>query len=152
MKPKKRGAKRAGKPALRSRSPRRKARLAHEARRTDRSMRAHRLVRQNSKHSPYSYTPGTPSFDEGIKLIVKRRGHTEHYNEKKVYASVYAAALNCHYDEQRAEKLASYVTGKVSAWAHRRSAIDSKEIRTQVLSEIYDEDVAMMYKHHLDIC
>ena len=106
----------------------------------------------NKKISPYKLTPATPDVHKPAKLVIKRHGHTEHYDEKKVYASVYAAALNCHYPEGQAEQIASYVMGRINAWVHKRTAIDSREIRNQILSDIYDEDVALMYKHHLDIC
>ena len=44
--------------------------------------------------------------------IVKRHGRKEKYDGEKVYASVYAAALNAHYKERRAEQLAARVMKK----------------------------------------
>ena len=38
--------------------------------------------------------------------VVKRHGETEAYDERKVYASVYAAALNCHHKEHFCENMA----------------------------------------------
>ena len=40
-------------------------------------------------------------------IIVKRHGHTEDLDDRKMYASVYSAALIAHYDEHAAEKLAN---------------------------------------------
>ncbi len=51
-----------------------------------------------------------------MKHVVKRKGHTQPYDEKKVYASCYAAALNCHYSEEAAEKIADKTTKKINAW------------------------------------
>lgn len=87
------------------------------------------------------------------KHVVKRRGFNEHYDEKKVYGSCYAAALNCHYGEKKSEEIASKVTKKVTLWIKGKSFVTSDEIRDQivnVLSDI-DKDVAIMYKHHLDL-
>ena len=42
--------------------------------------------------------------------IVKRHGTKEGYDDRKVYASVYSAALNCHYGEKKAETIAHDMT------------------------------------------
>jgi len=44
--------------------------------------------------------------------IVKRRGHKEEYDERKVYASAYAACLNVHLGEIEAEEIATKVKRK----------------------------------------
>ncbi len=85
------------------------------------------------------------------KHVVKRRGFNEHYDEKKVYASCYAAALNCHYSEKKAEEIASKVTRKVTSWIKGKSFVTSDEIRDQIINNLEDKDVALMYKHHLDL-
>ncbi len=85
------------------------------------------------------------------KHVVKRKGHKEIYDEKKVYASVYAAALNCHYSEQKAERIAKEVMKKVNLWINKKTAINSEEIREQVIRSLKDKHVALMYKHHLDL-
>ncbi len=85
------------------------------------------------------------------ECIVKRKGHQEAYDNRKVYASVYAAALNCHYSEKKAEKIASQITKKIAAWIKGKGCVDSKEIRKNIISNLEDEDVALMYKHHLDL-
>ena len=84
--------------------------------------------------------------------IVKRHGRSEKFDSKKVYAAVYAAALNAHYGERAAEKLAGDVMKKVTMWAKKEDTIFSIEIRYQILKHITDEEVALMYTHHLDIC
>ena len=87
-----------------------------------------------------------------MPLIVKRKGHEEEYDPKKVYASVYAAALNCHYTEEDAEKMAEEVTKKTDAWIKKKKAITSHHIRDQIYFSIKEKEVAMMYREHLDIC
>ena len=76
----------------------------------------------------------------------------EAYDERKVYASVYAAALNCEYSEQKAEKLATAVSKKITAFMKKsKSCLDSRVIREQVARHLKDKDIALMYKHHLDL-
>ena len=83
--------------------------------------------------------------------IIKRRGNQEKYDERKVYASIYAAALNCHYSEQKSEKIAKDITKKINSWIKTRKEITSEEIRDQIIKNLKDRDVKLMYKHHLDL-
>ena len=85
------------------------------------------------------------------KHIVNRAGRKEKYDEKKVYASVYAAALNCEYGEREAEVIAKQAMQKVNALVGKKSLVNSKDIRSAVLKHLKDRDVALMYKHHLDL-
>jgi transcriptional regulator NrdR family protein len=86
------------------------------------------------------------------RVVVKRRGRTEPYDERKVYASVYAAALNCHYDERLSEEIALEAMKKVNTWARGKTQLLSQEIREHVLSVLEDRHVALMYRHHTDLC
>ena len=85
------------------------------------------------------------------RSIVKRRGQRERYDERKVYASIYAAALNCHYTEQKSEKIAKDITKKIKSWIKTKKDITSEEIRDQILKHIKDKNVKLMYTHHLDL-
>ena len=85
------------------------------------------------------------------KHVVKRRGHQEHYDERKVYASCYAAALNCHYDEKKSEKIAKGIAKKITSWIKNKPVVTSDEIRDKIIDSLKDEDVKLMYKHHLDL-
>src|SRR3989338_8989070 len=95
-----------------------------------------------------------PSISTDMKHVhlVKRHGHLERYDPKKVYASVYAAALNCHYTEKQSERIAAVAMRKVNAFVGRKKAFTSAEIRDKVLEVLDDKDVALMYRHHLDVC
>ena len=85
------------------------------------------------------------------KCVVKRKGHVQHYEEKKVYASVYAAALNCENGEEKSEKLAKEITKKISTWVKKKNKVSSLEIRNQIAKSIRDRDVRLMYESHLDL-
>lgn len=86
-------------------------------------------------------------------LLVKRHGHLEHFDVKKVYASVYAATLNAHYSEKDAEMIASQVSKNVHKKACTKKSIDSKDIKLEVIHELnqVDKDIAFLYETHLDI-
>jgi len=88
-----------------------------------------------------------------LRHVVKRKNIQELYDSKKVYASVYAAALNCHYGERKSEKVALDVMKKINSWVKSRKVINSTSIRDEVLKELdkIDKDVALMYRHHLDL-
>jgi transcriptional regulator NrdR family protein len=88
-----------------------------------------------------------------IKHIVKRKGKQEKYDSRKIYGSVYSAALNCEYGERKSERIAEKVTGKLNAWVRGRRVISSEKIREMVIDILgkIDKDVALMYKHHLDL-
>jgi transcriptional regulator NrdR family protein len=90
------------------------------------------------------------------KVVIKRKGYGEEYDEKKVYASCYAAALNCNYSERRAEELASKVTKAVTKWVtgqtKKKKPVTSEDIRDKITFYLDDNEVSFMYKHHLDLC
>lgn len=82
-----------------------------------------------------------------MPIIVKRNGHTEKFDERKVYGSVYAACSNLHYDEMLCEKTAEEITLKIKKFAKGRKEIDSAEIRKKVqeLLKEKDEELAFFY-------
>lgn len=87
------------------------------------------------------------------RILVKRHGHAEEYDGRKVYASVYAAALNAHLSEMESEALADKVSAAVDKYVHGKDGINSAEIRDRIVGELggVDNDVAYLYLHHLDI-
>jgi len=87
-----------------------------------------------------------------MKHIVKRKGHSEAYDDRKVFSSVNAAALNCHYSSRESQKLADQIQKKIAAWIKNKPKIDSKQIREEIIKNLEDRHVALMYKHHEDLC
>jgi len=85
--------------------------------------------------------------------IVKRHGTLEHFDSKKVYASAYAAALNAHLSERKAETIAFYVQKHIAKWVRPRKEVTSAEIRDEITAflKTINEDVAMLYETHLDV-
>lgn len=86
--------------------------------------------------------------------IIKRRGHKQLYDERKVYASVYSSCLNAHLTKIEAEEIAAKVTLEISQWiAYEREAISSDKIFKKVIEVMkeHDRDSAFMYETHRDL-
>ncbi len=83
--------------------------------------------------------------------VVKRKGHTEEFDEKKVYGSVYAACASAHCEETECEKTADDITKKIKKFAKGKKKIESAEIRKKIENELKkkDEELAFFYEQHL---
>ncbi len=88
-----------------------------------------------------------------ILHIVKRRGHTEPYDERKAYGSCYFACRNAHLGEQDAEKISNAVCNKVTKTISKKKFVTSDDIFRMMIQELkkYDEDAAFLYETHRDI-
>ena len=83
--------------------------------------------------------------------IVKRKGHTEEFDERKVYASVYAACASAHYHERKCEMTAETVTKAVKSFVKSKKNVQSSKIREKIDSELKkkNKELAFYYEHHL---
>ena len=87
---------------------------------------------------------------DGI-TIVKRKGHTEKFDDKKVYASVYAACASAHYHEGKCEQMSSMVLKSINNFVKGKKQISSGQIRKKIMLELKkkDGDLVFYYEHHL---
>ena len=85
--------------------------------------------------------------------IIKRHGKLEKFDERKVYASSYAACLNCHMNKIDAEKIASNVSKKIKSWIKSKKQTTSDNIFKEVIKVLkkLDKDAAFMYETHRDV-
>lgn len=85
--------------------------------------------------------------------IVKRKGHKDIYDEKKVYASVYAACINTHMHKERSEETANAVMQKINKWLDNKKEVTSNDIFKQIINILkeYNSDAAFMYETHRDV-
>jgi transcriptional regulator NrdR family protein len=83
--------------------------------------------------------------------IVKRNGHTEKFDEKKVYGSVYAACASAHYEDMLSEKTAEKITNHIKKFTKGKKMVKSEDIHKKVVVELKkkDEHLAFFYEHHL---
>ena len=85
--------------------------------------------------------------------IVKRAGHTELYDERKVYGSCFFACRNAHLSEKEAEEICSKVCKAITKWVGRQKIVSSKDIFNILTQELkkHNEDAAFLYETHRDI-
>ena len=83
--------------------------------------------------------------------IVKRKGHTEEFDERKVYGSVYVACASAYYNEGQCEKTADKVANIIKKFVKGKKQIQSAEIRKKIENELKkkDEELAFFYEQHL---
>lgn len=85
--------------------------------------------------------------------IVKRRGHKEPFDERKVYASVYAACLASHILHEEAESIANLVAREIKREVETQEEVTAEHIFKLVVDELeyLNKEAAFMYKTHRDI-
>lgn len=89
-------------------------------------------------------------------VIIKRRGHSEKYEERKVYASCYYACKNAHLHDKECERIASRVAKRITKFVRGRSKkqrVTSTDIFDKISKELRkeEEDAGFLYATHRDI-
>ena len=84
-------------------------------------------------------------------IIIKRKGHKEKFDERKVYASVYAVCISMHYTELKCERIADEITKEVKKTIANKKIVKSEQIRKIVDLELRKKgkELAFYYEHHL---
>lgn len=86
-----------------------------------------------------------------VASIVKRGArHHEPYDERKLYASIYASCLAVRCPVGSAEITAERVCQLVAVWLAKKHEVTAADIRRIAASHlaIYHPDAAYLYKHH----
>lgn len=85
--------------------------------------------------------------------IVKRKGHKQEFDERKLYASVYSACLSAHILHEEAENIASLVTSEVKKRIEGHDEVTSDQVSRYAGQELehLNKEAAFMYKTHRDI-
>ena len=83
------------------------------------------------------------------KHIVKRHGHNEAFDERKLYASIVNACLATRMTDQEAELIADNVTNHVKQWLEPKHEVTSHDIKRATVRhfEAYNPDAAHLYEH-----
>ena len=85
--------------------------------------------------------------------IVKRRGHSEPFDARKIYAAAYASCRNAHLSEMLAENIADNVQKRMEEWVADKKEVSSDDIFRQtiiILKELHP-DAAFLFETHRDI-
>jgi len=82
--------------------------------------------------------------------IVKRKGHNEPYDSRKIYASIYASCLAVYEPQATAELIAEKVVSGVEEWLEKKHEVTSHDIKQRATEQLqqYNPDAAYLYMTH----
>lgn len=85
-----------------------------------------------------------------VTIVKRSLGHNETYDERKLYASIYASCLSVRTPVGAAELTAERVCHDLLAWLDHKTEVTSADIRRQASEHLhaYHQDAAYFYKHH----
>lgn len=85
--------------------------------------------------------------------IVKRRGHKEAYDARKVYGSILMACLGSHVKETQAQKIALGISDDITKMVEKSHSITAHEIFYEVTKRLkkHHADAGFMYETHRDL-
>jgi transcriptional regulator NrdR family protein len=85
-----------------------------------------------------------------MAAVVKRRGKSEPFDEKKLYSSVFAACKECKMGEKESDALAWKIVDEVKKFLKGKADVNSTEIFGLVIQKLAreNEPVAFMYQTH----
>lgn len=85
--------------------------------------------------------------------IVKRAGHTETYDQRKLYASIYAACMAVRVPQGEAELVAAQVCEDAKMWLSDKPEVTSGDIHRQAAKNLkaYNPDAAYIYETHRQV-
>jgi transcriptional regulator NrdR family protein len=84
---------------------------------------------------------------------IKRRGHEEKFDERKVYGSCYAAGMSGGLNHSQCEDMCSSIAKEIKKWIKGKKCVSSNQIfkKTNVLMKKFNKEAAFMYETHRDI-
>ncbi len=85
--------------------------------------------------------------------IVKRKGHEETFDERKIYASCYSACLGAKIHPTEAEEICEKVANEIRSWIHGKGCIESSQIFKKAVNAMkkHHKEAAYMYETHRDV-
>lgn len=88
-----------------------------------------------------------------MNQIVKRKGHVEKFDERKLYASVYAACTTLRLTDEESETIAQMVTDEVKTALKDTKEVSSTALQTMAEESLlkYHPDAAYLYASHKDV-
>lgn len=88
--------------------------------------------------------------DAGTHIVKRTPNHTEPYDERKLYASVYAACLCVRTPPGEAELTAERICKDIAPWLATKPEVTSADIRRKAAHhlQVYNPDAAYMYLRH----
>lgn len=86
-------------------------------------------------------------------MVVKRKGHKEKFDDRKLYGSIYAACSIANMSEKGCESVAEFVAKKVKKEVKGKKSVNSKNIASLAARHLKkkNKDAAFIYETHRDI-
>jgi len=86
----------------------------------------------------------------GTHIVKRSPGHSEPFDERKLYASIYASCLALRTPVGSAEITADKVCRDMSPWLENKPEVTSADIRRHAAVHLaaYHPNAAYIYKHH----
>jgi transcriptional regulator NrdR family protein len=88
-----------------------------------------------------------------MKHIVKRKGHTEDFDDRKLYASVFSALMILRISDEEAEAICAMVVDDVKKEIVKKRDVTAQHIHTEAARSLkkYHPDAAYLYNTHRDL-
>ena len=88
-----------------------------------------------------------------MKHIVKRAGHSESYDGRKLYASIYASCLSVRAPQGEAELVAERVQKQVEDWLSKKQEVTGHDIRREAAKHLtaVNPDAGYIYEKHREL-
>lgn len=83
-----------------------------------------------------------------MKLIVKRAGHSQNYDERKLYASVFSALIAVKEPIGTAEVVAEKIVAEVNNWLAKKHEVTSNDIRRVASEHLHALNVEASHLYH----
>jgi len=85
-----------------------------------------------------------------VSIVKRSPGHVEPYDERKLYASIYASCLSVRTPQGEAELTADRVCRDLQPWLATKDEITSADIRRKAAEHftVYNPNAAYVYQHH----
>ena len=88
-----------------------------------------------------------------MKPVIKKKGIEQPFDERKIYASCYAACLNVPLRHDEAHKICNNVCRDIHGWMEGKPVITTDRLFLEMIKAIrkYSKEAAYMYETHRDV-
>jgi transcriptional regulator NrdR family protein len=88
-----------------------------------------------------------------MKHIVKRKGHAEEFDERKLYASIFASVTSLRVTDETAETISHMVTDEVKHAIGDKKEVTAHLLHTEAAKFLkkYNPEAAYLYNTHKDL-
>jgi transcriptional regulator NrdR family protein len=88
-----------------------------------------------------------------MKHLVKRQGHTEEFDELKLYASIFAVVASLRLPDEETETISHMVADEVKEAFKNKKEVTAHLVHTEAAKILkkYHPDAAYLYSTHKDL-